>query len=295
MQSTDSIVEAYECPHCGLLHKKKESYDKCVKACEAGNKAEEKRKNDAAKLKSVLDYPRLNAKSISELETLIVQASESVSDVLGVEIRNVTFDVHYCCYMPTSHDTPIGTSVCDVRTQKLKFDGFRGKIEYVVEIVNKAKARRKFYSDYPGSYVFNKGSRPNSISGINTGTGGGRGDCKDGARYCYEVDLFLEDFPLMKKELEKYQKAKEERNITVSAFNDDMYEIIEQDTVKQEMQSDLQIVEDKISVLQKEADIKRDAINHYVNKRYTEAADAYAESVYDYVRNAFPDLYKIVK
>lgn len=156
MQSTNTIktVEVYECSVCGSLHKKKEDCAKCENDCSAKQKAKEQHEVLKAQLRSILDYPRLNAKTISELQTMIVESSEKASDVLGVKIKNLLLDVRYARRLTTTHCTPIGVQYQDPKKGNLEFAGFSGRISFELEVIDTAKSQKCFFFAYPGSLVF---------------------------------------------------------------------------------------------------------------------------------------------
>lgn len=296
MQSTDTIktVEVYECSVCGALHKKKEDCVKCENDCNTKQKAKEQHEASAA-LRSILDYPRLNAKSISELQTMIVESSEKASNVLGVNIKNLALDVRYTRRLITSHSTPIGVHYQDFKENDLEFAGFTGSISFELEVVDKAKAKKYFFSEYPGSSVFDTMFNRHGISGINTGTGGSNGKNGGNVRYRYDVTLFLDDYPLMKEEVEKYQEAKEKRDALVAEFDDDMDHVIAHDPIVTAMNTELRNIQDQIQNLQLQARDRMKELNEHTRTRYHKSSDAYIKSVDDYLEQSFPGYARILK
>lgn len=297
MQSTNTIktVEVYECSVCGSFHKKKEDCIECEKKCKAQQKAKEQHKASKAQLRSILDYPRLNAKSISELQTTIVESSEKVSDILGVKIKKTVLDVRYTRRLITSHRMPIGVHHQDVKEKDLEFAGFAGRISFELEVVDTAKTQKYFFSGYPGSSVFDTTFNRHGISGINTGTGGSNGKNGQNVKYCYDVTLFLDDFPIMKEEVEKYSKAKEERDALVAEFDDSMDFVIAHDPIVTVMNTELRNISDQIQNLQLQARDRMKELDDHTRTRYHKSSDAYIKSVDDYLEQSFPGYKRITK
>lgn len=297
MQSTNTIktVEVYECSVCGSLHKKKEDCIECEKKCKAQQKAKEQHKASKAQLRSILDYPRLNAKSISELQTMVVESSEKVSGVLGVKIKNLLLDVRYARRLTTTYCTPIGVQYQDPKKGNLEFAGFSGRISFELEVIDTAKSQKCFFFAYPGSSVFDAMYTRHCISGINTGTGGSNSKNGQNVKYCYDVTLFLDDFPLMKEEVEKYQRAKEERDAVVAEFDDSMDYIIAHDPIVTIMNTELRNILDQIQNLQLQARDRMKELEEHTRTRYHESSDAYIKSVDDYLEQSFPGYKRIFK
>ena len=297
MQSTNTIktVEVYECSVCGSLHKKKEDCAKCENDCSAKQKVKEQHEVLKAQLRSILDYPRLNAKTISELQTMIVESSEKASDVLGVNIKDLALDVRYTRLLPASRCTPIGVHYQDAKEKDLRFAGFTGSISFELEVVDTAKAERHFFSAHPGSSVFDTMFNKSGISGINTGTGGSNGKNGGNVRYCYDVTLFLDDFPLMKEEVEKYQEAKEKRDALVAEFDDDMDHVIAHDPVITIMNTEMRNILEQIQNLQLQVRDRMKELDEHTRTRYHESSDAYIKSVDDYLEQSFPGYKRIFK
>ena len=297
MQSTNTIktVEVYECSVCGALHKKKEDCVKCENDCNAKQKAKEQHKTSKTQLRSILDYPRLNAKSISELQTMIVESSEKASNVLGVNIKNLALDVRYTRRLMAPHCTPIGVHYQDVKENDLGFVGFTGSISFELEVVDKAKAKKYFFSEYPGSSVFDTMFNKHGISGIHTGTVGSSGKNGGKVRYRYDVTLFLDDYPLMKEEVEKYQEAKEKRDALVAEFDDDMDHVIAHDPIVTAMNTELRNIRDQIQNLQLQARDRMKELDDHTRTRYHKSSDAYIKSVDDYLEQSFPGYKRITK
>ncbi len=297
MQSTNTIktVEVYECSMCGSLHKKKEDCVKCETECKAQQKAKEQHKASTEHLRSILDYPRLNAKTISELQTMIVESSEKASDVLGVKIKNLLLDVRYARRLTTAHCTPIGVQYQDPKKGNLEFAGFSGRISFELEVIDTAKSQKCFFSAYPGSSVFDAMSTRHDISGINTGTGGSSGKNGRNVEYHYGVTMFLDDFPLMKEEVENYQRAKEERDAFVAEFDDSMDFVIAHDPIVTVMNTELRNIQDQIQNLQLQARDRMKELDEHTRTQYHKSSDAYVKSVDDYLEQSFPGCARIFK
>ena len=297
MQSANTIktVEVYECSVCGSFHKKKEDCIECEKKCKAKLNAKEQHKASKAQLRSILDYPRLNAKSISELQTMIIESSEKVSVVLGVKVKKTVLDVRYTRRLITSHCTPIGVHYQDVKEKDLEFAGFSGSISFELEVVDTAKTQKYFFSGYPGSSVFDTTFNRHGISGIHTGTGGSNGKNDSNVRYRYDVTMFLDDFPLIKEEVEKYLKAKEERDAFVAEFDDSMDFVIAHDPIVTVMNTELRNIQDQIQNLQLQARDRMKELDEHTRTQYHKSSDAYVKSVDDYLEQSFPGYKTILK
>jgi len=185
-------ITVFECPHCKSLHRSEAKMKKCRDACKAKKKKAIERKKIEKEYNNLMHYPRLNATSIPHLIQLCKEIAKKVWDV---EL-DFTLDIRYSNQVSNTHSAPVG----DVRNWHGEADkpcgyaGFHGRIRGTCQ----GKTDISGSNFFNGAQNFEKG-----IVGINTGSGGG-------GRFSYDVSLFLDDFPLIKKNREIYEQKETE-------------------------------------------------------------------------------------
>jgi hypothetical protein len=191
-------IEAYACQHCESIYKTQQKAVACEKKCVARNKeeiAEQERKDN---LETLMHYVRLNAESVED----VCKLSKEVSEKLFPKstIKDMKLRVGYSVHASNSHSSPFGgVSNFSPRQNPEKPKGYPALTGTIKVVFNKEP--KGFSSD-----VFDK---YNGIAGINTGSGGYRGN-EGGYTVEYGVTLWLNDFPKIKDRIEKQLQANED-------------------------------------------------------------------------------------
>lgn len=169
-------VNAYECEVCHRLYKSRKKCSLCEAECNNLKLMKEIELRKSQEREAVINFPRLNSRTIQELEENIVEAYYRL---FKFEITNLKLHIKRKELCSNSHIKPIGgvTNWCNLdKTLPRGYLGYSGSISFdcVWDSINKC---------YP---------QINKICGICTGSG---------ASGNYTLTLFESDFPLLKIDL----------------------------------------------------------------------------------------------
>lgn len=230
-------IKAYACTICEDIHKTKALAEGCEAKCKDREKKNAKEKTRIEKIDYWRNYPRLNATSMAEVVSMCIEASKHIEPTS--ELGELSFTVRYEADTPNTHSCPIdgvtnwGNKRCEPGAV-LSYPSLTGKIKFIYK-------KDKHKIDIFGSF------RHHGILGISTGTGGGGGSSSYSS---YEVNIWLDDFPLLKEKIEKEQQAvsdherliSEQHHIYVASYQaDDMYKSNNEEINK---------LQDQINILQ---------------------------------------------
>lgn len=229
-------VEAYKCSICGSLHADEDSFNSCEKDCAAKQLESAREVEHSNNMRTLRDYPRLNATSFPHLIQL---CKEKAKEMWGVEL-NFRLDVAYSPVVSNSHSAPVGKPTNWGGNVKLPrgYEGFSGRItgtgKYLKPVKNPLSS-----SDFFG------GTFAQGFTGINTGSGGG------GAEFSYDVRLYLEDFPVIAESFHADMEAIERLQKEVEAEQQKAEEIIQSDKLRNDIQIEEFKVEQQIEELRR--------------------------------------------
>lgn len=230
-------IKAYACPICEDIHKTKALAEGCEVKCKAREEKNAKEKTRIENIDYWRNYPRLNATSMAEVVSMCIEASKHIEPTS--ELGDLQFKVRYEANSSNSHSCPIGgvTAWGSERREPgavLGYPSLSGQIKFIYK-------KYKHKIDIFGSF------RHHGILGISTGTGGGGGSSSYSS---YEVNIWLDDFPLLKEKIEKEQQAvsyherliSEQHNIYVSSY--------QADEIYKSNNEEINKLQDQINILQ---------------------------------------------
>lgn len=155
-----------------------------------------------------------NASSIHNIMNLVPDA---VEQELGIKIYYMTYKFTYSNQVSNSHSSPVNgtTNFLRHKDMPLYYQGFRGHV--LMHICNSIDGITRYLSRH----------HPESINGLNFGSGGG--SSIDGLinntesfklkSISYDCNIFLDDFPVLKKETNKILNLEKLRNSQSSSHN----------------------------------------------------------------------------
>lgn len=175
------IVESYNCEYCNKSYKDKNQTLKHEVKCKVTYEAGQERIKLVQERTKALANLRLQARSFDHFASLIQEAAKTYNN----EDVEVKLDVYYSECIRNTHNKPINGK-CNWEQKPnlpLGYPGFYGRIR-----MSKKKHSGHYCSDAI-SY--------REIPGLNTTSGGGGYDSE------YGVELFVDDFPLIKPKVEQ--------------------------------------------------------------------------------------------
>jgi hypothetical protein len=196
-------VQVFKSEFTGQLFESKKDYLLHLKEYQEEKESEEEEKESFLKTQELKHMPRLTATSIYDFRDkafdVINQLNEGNPDkLLLFNFSNLRFG-----NVSNSHSAPIGfeTNFRGSVDKPTSYKGWRGEITIIFsKDINSGKDRERIESII------------GSFPGINRGGGGYRGgeymNIK-GYVLSYELRLYLEDFPLLKEEYERYSNLEE--------------------------------------------------------------------------------------
>lgn len=209
-------IKAYACTVCENIHKTKTSAEECEVKCKAREEKNAKEKTRIENIDYWRNYPRLNATSMAEVVSMCIEASKQIEP--SSELGDLSFTVRYIENASNSHSCPIG-GVQAWGSQRsepgaiLGYPSLSGRIKFIYK---KEKHKLDIFDSH-------------GILGISTGSGSGGSSSSYSS---YEVNIWLDDFPLLKEKIEKEQQSfnehqrlvSKQHNIYVASYQaDDMY------------------------------------------------------------------------
>lgn len=278
---TATTVQAYQCPICKGLHLTLKNMQSCQKKCKKELAALEDETAKAARLAKerqdfldLMNYPRLNATSIPHLIEL---CKEVALKAWNVEL-NFALDVAYNEQASCSHSAPVGKPTNwggQDKKSPTSYVGLTGSIKgtskHLTVVPKKDTWRQSSGSDFFKG--FGRG-----IIGINTGSGSG------GDVFQFSVTLFLDDFPLIKANYEKYQQMKQDACADIDVIEAKLEQDIASDAEVGRLTSQfeyLTIIADKAKA---DADAASIALNVYCSSKYRSAAYIKIQDIRDNVQ-----------
>lgn len=225
-------IKAYACPVCESIHKTEHSAELCKAECEASVIKANKEKLRIEKIDYWRNYPRLNATSMAEVVSMCIEASKHIEPTS--ELADVQFKVRFDIHASNSHSCPIDgvTNWGNSRGSNNLPTGYPALTGGIKFIYKKNNHKRDIFGGY-------------GIRGISTGTGSG-GSAKSYSNY--DVQLWLDDFPLLREKIEREQQSyedhqrliSEQHNIYVAAYQaDDLYKSNNEEIYKLQDQIDI--------------------------------------------------------
>ena len=255
-------IEAWQCTKCKQVHTTQAKQVACTARCTKQKNAEIKEKHQADKIMALRNYPRLNAISIPHLIQLCESAAKElwgVKLVMGLSVKPSDS-------VSNSSNAPIGkkTNWCaQDKTRPSSYPGLTGKIAFKV-VDNKTK---KSFSGFDGPF-----DKWHGLAGIGT-TGGG--SCSDELYdHNYGVELFLDDFPLIKKSVDLMNVKKQELVDYTAAINAVAIESINNDPRMAELKANHVAANEKIKAAQIDAMFILSTMNEYESITYRNFANA---------------------
>lgn len=198
-------IQAYACPHCDTTFVEQTKAEKCFSACGKRKVKEEKNKARLKTWTERMNYIRLNATSIKEIQELLVSEAKKH---FGAVFKFTTFEMNFGD-VSNSHSAPIGkvTNWCQrSKAQPTSYIGFSGRVEG--QWLKDGRGRENDVVDSFGD-LFSDYDR--TFQGFHTGTGGATSKS-----FYYHFEFFLDDFPKLKIQYAEYLKLKEDkRNVEV--------------------------------------------------------------------------------
>ena len=200
-------IKAFLCPKCNKPWQSEEEAEVCELSCLRKDRAQKaaatKRKNAKKKLEDFRNYIRLNLESINDAPKMIEKHYKSI----GINMKITEFSVRYLDIVSNSHNAPLSgvTNWCrEDDDRPLGYPGFTGQISFKenkidYELLKKTFPNLRDVERKDATDIFDEHDQINSI-GFNNGCGGGGGDGK----YSYNIKLFIDDFPIIKKKYEEW-------------------------------------------------------------------------------------------
>jgi hypothetical protein len=227
-------IKAYACPICEDIHKTKASAEFCEVECtriRETNRLENIRKQNIDYWRN---YPRLNATSMAEVVSMCIEASKQIEP--SSELDDLYFKVSYIENASNSHSCPIGgvTAWGSQRREEgviLGYPALNGRIKFIYK-----KNNHKLD-------IFDRCG----IRGVSTGSGNGGGSVNYSS---YDVNIWLDDFPLLKEKIEKEQQAISDHERLISKQHNIYVSSYQADESYKSNNEEINKLQDQINILQ---------------------------------------------
>lgn len=241
-------IEAYEAPD-GTLFKTKKAYETYVALIESKRKADLARQvKEKAEQKlrekqlEEANYPRNNATSIEHFLDLCKEYFDKYFPELEVQIEWGT--KHFTEKLGNTHSCPIdGVTNWGGRKEGAprSYPGYQLGIKYFWRVQGGV--------GLSNLQPFNGEGR---VPGMNLGTGNYCGDLENEGLYgmSQQVNLYIQDFPLIQVAYDEYKQMTEVRSEVTSLREDSVDVLLAKDSKHKELFRQAQEINEKISLLQ---------------------------------------------
>jgi len=191
-------VKVFKSEFTGELFEDEDKYQKHLQSHAQKQAEEERQKELNSKRVEIINNARLTATSIEDFRQKAFYAITQLSYGCKVKLRAMLFSGLRFGDVSNSHSAPIGKKTnWSQRDAKLptSYKGWYGDVTFVYSTDTSRESRiEDIVENFPA---------------LNTGSGGFIGDLYDGKRAYilrYELRLYIDDFPLIKAQYDRYQE-----------------------------------------------------------------------------------------
>lgn len=227
-------IKAYACPICEDIYKTSGLAELCRVKCKDLEEKKEKEKVRIENIDYWRNYPRLNATSMAEVVSMCIEASKKIEP--SSELGELSFKVRYEANSSNSHSCPInGVTAWGSQRREpgaiLGYPSLSGQIKFIYK---NSKHKLDIFDSC-------------GIRGISTGSGGGGGSVSYSS---YDVNIWLDDFPLLKEKIEKEQQSIHDHERLISKHHNIYVSSYQADEMYKSNNEEINKLQDQMNILQ---------------------------------------------